>query len=593
MPNQTPRNISATPILEPMFNRVAWIILVFSLLITFISVYASISYFEKLGNERISARANEILLGIENRMISYETVLRGGVGLFNSTTVDRKVFANYVASLNIEEKLPGIQGIGYSIPVKSMDLEQHVASIRAEGFPEYEIRPTSEREDYSAIIYLEPFDWRNKRAFGYDMWSNEMRRKAMTRAQDKGVAANSGIITLVQETDTDVQKGFLMYLPVYEGGVTPATLEERRNKFKGWVYSPFRAENLIKGIIESQNSDFGFELYDGSEVTESALLFDSNTLKELSDKAITPSFHRFESLSSQGREWTLYVHSTPKMFGNERTIVPLLVGILGTILSLLLFWVVYTLKNAQTRTRKLVTQLDIQNKHIENKNKDLSQFAYISSHDLQEPLRTVANCADALKQDYEDKIDDEGKFLLNTMLNSTARMSSLIHAILEYSLLGKQASTDEIVDCQKVMQAVKQDLSMLIEENNATLTWTDLPIILGNQSMITQLFTNLITNAIKYTQPGKSPIISISAVSKETHYEFHVQDNGIGIESKYKDRIFQIFKRLHHSSDYTGTGIGLASCKKIVEIHHGEIWVESEVGEGSTFKFTILNQGYE
>ena len=185
----------------------------------------------------------------------YEQVLTSGVAFFDSKgDVSREDWQVFIKGLNIEKNWPGIQGFGYSIPVPADQLQAHTELIRAEGFPDFSVKPPGERPFYTSIIYLEPFDWRNKRAFGYDMWSNDMRRAAMSRAQDTGNATLSGIITLVQETDKDVQKGFLFYLPVYHRGSDLQTLEARQKALRGWVYAPFRTKDLMDGILSGMDS---------------------------------------------------------------------------------------------------------------------------------------------------------------------------------------------------------------------------------------------------------------------------------------------------------------------------------------------------
>lgn len=195
---------------------IAWIILFISLTLTLVAYFVSQSFVQQRALDRFEFRAIEIEQAIKDRLLVYEQALWGGVALlYSSNNVSRNEWAQYVETLNISKNWPGIQGIGYSIPILSKNKENHIATIRSEGFPNYTIRPEGKRDTYTSIIYLEPFDWRNIRAFGYDMWSNDMRRKAMIRARDDGVAATSGIITLVQETNVNTQKGFLTYVPVY------------------------------------------------------------------------------------------------------------------------------------------------------------------------------------------------------------------------------------------------------------------------------------------------------------------------------------------------------------------------------------------
>src|SRR6185312_15091500 len=156
--------------------------------------------------------------------------LRGGVGLFAATDnqVTRAAWHTYVNTLAIDKNYPGIQGIGFAKQIKAQQLAAHVRAVRSEGFPDYQIKPGGDSEEYTSIIYLEPFDWRNQRAFGFDMFTEPVRREAMITARDTGAPSISGKVTLVQETDQGVQNGFLMYLPVYQGSVLPTTVEERK-----------------------------------------------------------------------------------------------------------------------------------------------------------------------------------------------------------------------------------------------------------------------------------------------------------------------------------------------------------------------------
>lgn len=220
------------------------------------------------------------------------------------------------------------------------------------------------------------------------------------------------------------------------------------------------------------------------------------------------------------------------------------------------------------------------------KNKELEQFAYITSHDLQEPLRTVRSFASLLQKNYSEVLGEDGNQFLEYISGNAARMSDLIKALLDYSRLGKNASF-MLIDFNEKLKNVQADLQLLIEETEAIIEYSDLPTLPAYKVELKLLFQNLIRNAIKFQKKGQKPIIRIEAVEKENFYEFSVIDNGIGIDEKHLEDIFTIFRRLHLRTEYPGTGIGLAHCKKIIELHKGQIWVESELGKGSKFCFTI------
>ena len=227
------------------------------------------------------------------------------------------------------------------------------------------------------------------------------------------------------------------------------------------------------------------------------------------------------------------------------------------------------------------------NEELQIKNKELEQFAYVASHDLQEPLRTTTGFIQLLQKQYKGKIDEKADLYLNYIADSSNRMRVLIKDLLDFSRIGSNVELQQI-DCNTMVKDMLQDISVAIEESKARVEFTELPAITGYATEIKLLFQNLVINAIKFRKKDVPPLIKITAIKKNDYWEFAVSDNGIGIEEKYNQKIFNIFQRLHTKEEYIGSGIGLSHCKKIVELHHGKIWVTSIPGEGSTFHFTLL-----
>ena len=224
---------------------------------------------------------------------------------------------------------------------------------------------------------------------------------------------------------------------------------------------------------------------------------------------------------------------------------------------------------------------------LESKSKEMEQFAYVASHDLREPLLTIINYMDLLLEDYGDKFDGDGKRFTNAITRAAGRMDELIKGLLDYSRLSSVKDLEE-ADVNKIIKASLADLNNLIVSKKASITYDRLPTINAYPLEIKLLFQNLITNAIKFARKGEKPKIHISAVQIDNGWQFSVRDNGIGIEEKDHEKIFFMFQRGHGKTEFEGTGIGLAHCKKIVELHNGKIWIESVSGEYSTFHFTIL-----
>lgn len=245
----------------------------------------------------------------------------------------------------------------------------------------------------------------------------------------------------------------------------------------------------------------------------------------------------------------------------------------------------------QERTRELNEELErrVQERTAElvRSNAELHQFAKIASHDLQEPLRSIEGYAQLLAKRYKGKLDNEADEFIGFILDGVSRMVQLIQGVLTHSRIG---ATDlkpvEAVDMQEVLHTVQANLSALIRENHAQILFDNLPNVVANKSEMLQLMQNLVGNAIKY-RGEIDPVIKISAEENVHEWVFSVEDNGIGIDAKYSEKIFDMFARLHGKTQYSGTGIGLAICKKIVETHGGRIWVQSEPGHGSIFLFTL------
>ena len=224
---------------------------------------------------------------------------------------------------------------------------------------------------------------------------------------------------------------------------------------------------------------------------------------------------------------------------------------------------------------------------IARSNKELEQFAFVASHDLKEPLRMVSAYVQLLQKKYKGRLDDKADTYIRFAVEGVLRMQKLIEGLLAYSRITREAAQLGPVDANAVFSQVLSDLSASIRECGAVVTSDDLPLVLGDETQLLQLFQNLISNAIKYRKPDRRPEVHISATADGDHCTFSIRDNGIGIEPKDFDRIFQIFQRLHSHDEYAGAGIGLAVCKRIVERHHGRIWIESAPDQGSTFFFTV------
>ena len=243
------------------------------------------------------------------------------------------------------------------------------------------------------------------------------------------------------------------------------------------------------------------------------------------------------------------------------------------------------------------TIIERQNQHLGRSVKELQQFAFSASHDLREPLRKVMNYIEILQEDYETEIDDDGKAVLNSMAGSVQRMESLLDSLLNYSRITTRAQPLEPVSLKSVLADVVDDLSLLISEKQATVEYKNLPVVMGDRNQLRQLFQNFISNSLKYQRNDVAPVVEVEG-NKESPPNGHkgfvaiqVRDNGIGFDNQYKDIIFDVFKRLHGRDRFSGIGMGLAICRKIVERHEGFIAADGVVNKGATFKVWLKADG--
>lgn len=292
--------------------------------------------------------------------------------------------------------------------------------------------------------------------------------------------------------------------------------------------------------------------------------------KILQDITETKSFIQAEFRMIMRDNSVKYIHTTNNPVLNEDGEVASVFGIMMDITERKLY---------EQRLEELLQGL-------ERSNKELEQFAYVSSHDLQEPLRMISSYLALLSKNYQDVLDERARTYIDIAVDGAKRMANLIRDLLSYSRLTSRAMPFEATDLNVVVNEVINDLELVIEETNAKIIVNQLPVVKADPLQMKQLFQNLISNALKFRSEDH-PSVEIRAQKKSKEWIFSVSDNGIGIEPDFYERIFEIFQRLHTIDEYPGTGIGLALCKKIVDHHNGRIWAESSRGQGTIFHFTL------
>ena len=602
--------INQTPLNNPMLSSFQKnLIYAFLLLLTLISLalgwqHISAHYQHNLDKhfQSESDRINTVLI---ERLNADSNTLRGGAGLFAASgIVTREAFHHYVEKLDLEHNLKGVQGVGYARLIRPQQMEAHIAAVRREGYPAYSVKPAGKRISYTSIIYLEPFSGRNLRAFGFDMCTEPVRCAAMELARDSGKVAYSGKVKLIQETSKDVQAGILVYQPVYDNGKLQQTREQRRAALLGWVYSPYRMNDFIAGMIGSNLNKMHLEIYDGKVIKPEALLFDSLPLHAQAPIHYTRIFHK----ELGGRTWTLRYTDLPGFIETASFQSPSMqfVALLACGL-LMLISILLTFKS--NKNRKLAEQLavanadlvvhagelDLVSKAIGAASLAKSQFLANMSHELRTPLNGILGMAQILVQPNIKEVDRLN--YARVILQSGNNLLSLLNDILDISKIeaGKIDLESIVFSPLSIIDEVKtlyvevarnKDLKVQI---NAQFPLDQQ--YLGDPNRVRQMLNNLLSNAIKFTNSGQVQIEGreISRDKDEVLLEFAVTDTGIGIANDKLATLFQPFTQLDSSisRQFGGTGLGLSIVDKFAVQMGGQAGVSSEAEVGSRFWFNF------
>ncbi len=361
---------------------IAWLMLIISLFITLIATIYVKNEIDKKNEIEFRYECKEIASKIELRLHAHAQLLHNGAAFFStSDTVSREDWKQFIEKSKIDLNLPGILGTGFALRIPKDKLSEHIQEVRNNGFPEYVVWPENERDIYTSIIYLEPFSEQNKRAFGYDMMTEPVRKEAMERARDMDVASLSGKVLLVQESGTDVQAGNLMYVPVYQKGVAINTVEQRRKALIGWVYSPYRMNDLISGILlswelEENLNKYYLNIYDGLNQSAESLLFKSDKAEEQESS----ENNRLElPINFNSHHWTLvFAKEKGNFFIEYASAWSVLMG--GIVISILLLLLARSLINTKYNAQKIADTLTSELKENERLLKESQEIASLGSY---------------------------------------------------------------------------------------------------------------------------------------------------------------------------------------------------------------------
>lgn len=572
-----------------------WVLVLISLIsIAGITYYISLKRAEE-DLIRFEYEASLITRKIQTRMDSYEAALiETRAFLRNAHSTKRDQLRSYIKETEIFERLPGLQGLGYTVMVRKDELKEHINEMRKD-IPNYSIWPKGDRDIYSSIIVLEPSDWRNIRAIGYDMYEEPKRRKAMNEARDLNKAIMTEKVVLVQEEEEKPLPGFLVYLPHYKKNADISTVERRREALIGFTYSPFRIKELFSAIFSDIDMILDVKIYGNGGA-------DKNLFYHYSNQNYESNFKSEKTIHLNGRTWILKFSQLPHFPKATSLKKDLLVFITGCIIGLAIFSIYFFTKKqmelANTVAEEKEKLLKKEKEHVAARD----EFLSIASHELKTPLTSLKLQAQVMMRAI--KRNDPSVFspekvtsLVKQIDNQTTRLTRLVDDMLDISRIrtGKLKMEKHTVELNEVVLDVVERLTPQFIEAIGTPPEIELTQgIVGfwDKFRIEQVITNLLTNAIRY---GNGKPVQVKTALIENDARIIVKDMGVGIAEENIKKIFERFERAGVSANnVSGLGLGLFITKQIVHSHGGEIEVKSEIGKGSTFIVHLpLNQGHE
>jgi len=574
------------------------------LIVTILATLFSNRIIEKQRAKDYNIFCNEISFNIKRRLDFHAQLLRDISSFINSSdTVTKQEWETYISHSRISKDLPGYQGIGYNILVPKNQLNDHINHFR-KVYDNYTITPEYDREVYSSIIFLEPQDERNKKAIGYDTYQEPVRREAMQKACDLNLPILTGKLKLVQETDSNIQAGIIMFAPVYEKETPNKNIEERRAAIKGWVSSPYRMNDLLDNIIGSWNlledKNISLQIYDGDSISDQYKLFDSAKRESISNNSQRIN-KLILKLDLYGRHWSLvYSHFVlkPPFLTNKVTIVFTSGLIISILLSLLVLALLNTKSKAKQIAYALTNDLSVKNEELElakNKAEESdrlkSLFLMNMSHEIRTPMNGILGFLDLLKN--PDLTRDTSNSYIDIIAKSGERLLDTINDIIEISRIESEQLE---VHYQKVHLHETIQYIYNFFKNETKAKGLDFEIINNVEEVesiiktdkikLESILTNLIKNAIKFTNKGS---VTISYSIENDNLKFIIQDSGIGIPEESVNTIFNHFVQVNINkvNRYEGSGLGLSIVKAYINALGGDIEVESEVNKGTTFIFSI------
>lgn len=533
-----------------------------------------------------SAARNEQIVEVSNtindHLRNYEEILLSASGFFQSSSeVTLTEWARFLEESHATKNYSGAQGFGYIAVVSPQELPAFLADVRSKVHPDFNFRPEGQRDIYSAILYLEPQNDFNKRAIGFDPFSETNRSAAMKKAGETNKTVISKTVLVPKEGEAGEEKAFVMYHPIY---LTGADLEKPKlSDLRGFTFAPFRAERAFATILSQVNNEqFALKIVEKNQLgTEE--IFVSSRYNEISNKEDTSTTSI--AITQYGLEWQVqFVFDEVALSSPAESSRPSIIlggGMLGALLLAFMVWLLI-------RTRTI--DLAMQKEHEVNRAKD--SLLSIASHQLRTPATGVKQYLGIVLQGFTGDISPAQADMLEKAYSSNERQLRVINEVLHLAKLdaGRIVLAKSQLDVSRLVRDIVHEVSNEVAEHGHKLKVAGLTkpvMIVADEHMLRMAVENLITNAIKYTPDNG--VISVKLTTRRGFVDIAVKDNGVGIAADDRDKLYKQFARIPNSLSrkVSGTGVGLYLAKQLIELHGGDISLESTLNKGSTFTITI------
>jgi hypothetical protein len=570
---------------------------------------------------RFRRTAINVVDDIGDRIPAYALALRAGAWyLQQAGPVAPPDFAAYVQALQIRSSLPGILGFSYVESVPTAELSAHVRR-QAAAWPGYAIHPPGSRARYFPVVMLGPDVERGRPVIGFDHYAEPTRRAAIDQAIDSGEPTLTRSVALVVDRDKPHEFGFHIYQAVYRPGMPVGTVEERRRALAGLLVCPFRISELMPSILLDRYESLRVRVLDGEFHGGARLVFDSAGAADGALLHAPPRDSVAIGALVLGRRWTVLASPLPAFFSAEPGAGAWLVLGSGVLIALLLGAAIHQMFATRARARALAAAQALQAEaesrlraeqalhtereegrrrvealnrelsrraaELEQANRDLEAFSYSVSHDLQQPVTSIAAYAGMALEDFAAQLGPDVKEILERIQAASFRMSRLISGLLALSSLARQELALGPVDLTALAREALTELEATQNQRQIEVIIAEGLTATGDRRLLQILVTNLLSNAWKYTGKTERPRIEMGRAETEHGPAFYVRDNGVGFDMAKAGKLFDPFQRLHKEADFSGTGIGLATVHRIVTRHGGRIWAQGKPGEGATFYFAL------